>query len=117
MTCSTHIESTHSSYGIYNPVLLKTASYEENRISIESEFYSTSVRFSTDNVSWCEHKYTTQYHQEYVIPKTLKEKMWDELFPGEELIEPYVGAVDDYGGCLDEFLPDDFDLSEYIDID
>jgi hypothetical protein len=40
---------------------------------------------------------------------SLKEELWNMLFPEEPMIEPYDGAVDEYCGCLAEYLLDDFD--------
>jgi hypothetical protein len=40
--------------------------------------------------------------------------LWNTLFPGQPIPEPYVSAVDDYEGRLGKLLPTDIDIDKTV---
>lgn len=54
---------------------------------------------------------------EFEEKRDLKKKLWDDLFPGEKIIKPYEGAVDDYEGFLGRLLPKGTELNIEEELD
>lgn len=109
MTCVLINKNVTSQHGIYNslriiskPFIVSTKNVMDTITEVKNSFGQVN---NTVIVTSC-NPYTTT---------DTKKQLWMELFPGEEMIQPYEGAVDEYAGLLGADLPLDFNIIEYLD--
>lgn len=109
MTCYSVVKNANSmqeisSYlpGVIHPIIKSTKQAMGTLLEVKNTLCSESI---TITITTSDSRTITD----------AKKHLWFELFPGEEMIQPYEGAVDEFAGGLCEDLPDDFDIDEYID--
>lgn len=117
MSCISYVESVNSDHLNYHKVVKKLFTLEAGQESSVQYFDVTVEKYPKTPDLWIHPCNLSSNKFEYVTYKDLKKKLWSDLFPEEEIIEPYEGAVDDYEGLLGRLLPEDIELNIEDELD
>lgn len=112
MSCVTYTGSISSNNTIYQRLQIPINVGE----SITQFVEAAKKIFKSNDALWVESCKHCSNNFEDLTYNDLMTTLWYDLFPGEKLIEPYEGAVDEYNGFLGKLLPPeiDFDLENEL---